>query len=138
VAGDAGEAVAGGDVEQAGLADAVGGDLRGEVALALVGSAHVGEEHGHDVGVERAAADEFDRRDDEAFLKDLARERHGAGGHAADVGVVGAVGDVEGWLPTNPGLRSETWGTQFLLARQEDGRDEGDVWAGGCRRGRGR
>src|SRR6202000_199215 len=38
---------------------------------------------------------EENRRDADAFLIDFTREGHGTGAHAADVGVVGAGGDVE-------------------------------------------
>ena len=68
---------------------------------------------GEDFGVNFAALDELDGRQDEAFLKDLAGEGHGAGAHAADVGVVGSVGDEEGGF-----------GVGWL---EEDGGDERDV-----------
>ena len=46
-------------------------------------------------GTMRAAPHEPHRRQDQAFLIDLARDRHRARAHAADVGVMRAIGDVE-------------------------------------------
>ena len=53
----------------------------------------VAAEEGDDLLVDVAGADEFEGRDDEALLEELGGAGEGAGGHAADVGVVGAVGD---------------------------------------------
>jgi len=66
------------------------GDLRGQVATPFIGRADVTQnqiEHGL---VCSTRLDDLDRRDDQALLIDLGRERHRAGRHAAHVGVVGA------------------------------------------------
>ena len=55
---------------------------------------------------------EFDGRNADAFLRDFATGAHGAGIHSADVGMVGAVGDVE---------------RRTISAREKNGRDHGDV-----------
>ena len=77
-----------------------------------------------------AGADELERRDDEALLEELGRAGEGAGGHAADVGVVGAVGDEadEGLAAAAAGVHpSISLRTNGTLRRREDGGDEGDV-----------
>ena len=82
--------------EQAAFADAMGGDLGGEVAPAFVRRADVGEDQVEGFVLDLAAPKKLDRRDPEAFLVDLAGKGHRAGRHAADVGVVGAGGEVVG------------------------------------------
>ena len=89
---DGGPAVAVDHLLQAALAGAARGDLGGEVAPALVGRAGVPAEEGNDLCVHLAGAHELERRDDEALLEELRRARQGAGRHAADVGVMRAVG----------------------------------------------
>ena len=86
-------AVAFGDFAQAAGTDADGGNLRSEVALALLGGAGVPADEFHDLGVDAAAADDPEGRDDGAFLVKLGGEGEGAGGHTADVGVMAPVGD---------------------------------------------
>ncbi len=44
---------------------------------------------------------ELDGRDDDALLEEVAGEGHGAGGDAADIGVVGAAGDEAGESATD-------------------------------------
>ena len=80
---------------EAALADAAGGDLRGEVAFAFVGRADVGEQQCQHVAFTLAATENFYWRNAQAFLKNFAGEAHGAGLRAADVGVMSAVGYVE-------------------------------------------
>ena len=91
-------------------ADLVCGHLGQQVAPALVGRPDVGEQEVEDVLVQPAAGIELERRDDQAFLEELGGQGHGARGHAADVGVVGPIGDEE----SQP-------------AADEDGGDAGDV-----------
>ena len=87
-----------------------------------------------------AGADELERRDDEALLEELGRAGEGAGGHAANVGVVGAVGDEadEGLAAggVRPSICRMGWPFDRLRATLrraqgerigEDGGDEGDV-----------
>ncbi len=86
-------AVTGDEGLEAQQAALVGGELGTQVTGALLGGAHVSKDQVPDGGVDLPLAEEFDGRDDEAFLVDLAGNGHGAGGHAADIGVVGAAGD---------------------------------------------
>ncbi len=98
--------------EHARGADAAGAELRGEVAFALFRRAHVGEDDGEKLRIHFAGVHELDRRNADAFLRDLAARAHGAGIHAADVGVVGAIGNIE---------------RGAISAGEKDGRDHGDV-----------
>ena len=67
-------------------------DLGVVVATALVGDAHVEEQDVHDVLLQHALSEQLDDRDPQTFLIDLRHAaRHGAGHHAADIGVVGDV-----------------------------------------------
>ena len=78
-------------------AGAVGADLGGEVAAAFL-AAQTGKdviEHGF---VRLAGLHQPGRRNDQALLRQRARQRHGAGRVAADVGMMGAIGD-EGLQP---------------------------------------
>jgi len=92
--------------------DAAGAELRSEIAFALSGRADVGENQREDLRVHFASAHELDGRNPNSLLRDFAAWAHGPGEHSADVGVMGAVGDVEG-------------GTS--VTAQEDRRDHGDV-----------
>jgi hypothetical protein len=105
-------AVLGREREQALLPDAVGGPLRQQVALALGRTAHVGEDEGQGLALERAGAHQVQRRDAQALAVDVLGARHRAGDGAAHVGVVRAVG-AEEIRPRAPG--------------QEHGRDDGQV-----------
>ncbi len=80
---------------QAALADAARGDLRGQIAFAFARSAHVGEKNRQDVAHDAAAFHDFYGRDAQPFFINFAREAHGAGVRASDIGVVRAIGDVE-------------------------------------------
>ena len=71
-----GDAVAVGDFGEAAVADADGGDLGGEVALAVVGGAGVAADEGDDGVVELAGVGQFEGRDDEAFLVEFGGEGH--------------------------------------------------------------
>ena len=135
---DDGPAVAVDHLLEAALAGAAGGDLGGEVAAALVGRAGVAAEEGDDLLVDLAGADELERRDDEALLEELGRAGEGAGGHAADVGVVCAVGDEADEGLAAGGVCPSICGTGRPFDRLranvhpslrggEDGGDEGDV-----------
>ena len=98
--------------EHAGCTDAACAELCGEIAFALSRRAHVGEDGGEKLRVHLAGAHQLDGRNANAFLRDLAARAHRSGIHAADIGVVGAVGDIEGCA---------------LTAGEEYGRDHGDV-----------
>ena len=137
---DDGPAVAVDHLLEAALAGAAGGDLGGKVAAALVGRAGVTAEEGDDLLVDLAGADELQRRDDEALLEELGRAGEGAGGHAADVGVVCAVRDeadeglaAGGVCPSICGTGRPFDRLRATLRRAqgerigEDGCDEGDV-----------
>ena len=67
-----------------------GGELGAEVALALVGRAHVGEDHLLEVDIGNAAADEAQRRQAQALTVDLGHGAVAAGRGRADVGPVRA------------------------------------------------
>ena len=62
-----------------------GGELGAEVALALIGRADVGENHLLEVGVERAAADQPQRRQAQPLAIDLGHRAVAAGRGGADV-----------------------------------------------------
>ena len=68
--------------------------LRQQIAAPFVRRAHIRENHPHEIVVETVADDELYRRQPQAFLVDLARQRHRSGAHTADVGVVRTVGQV--------------------------------------------
>ena len=95
VAVDAGQAVLAGDFEQPVGAAPVGHHLRQQVALAFVRRAHVGQNKAQQALIQLPAARQQHRRNANAFLINFARERHRPRAHAADVGVVRAIGDVE-------------------------------------------
>ena len=59
-----------------------------------------------------AGVHELDGRNADSLLRDFAAWAHGTGIHSADVGVMGAIGDVEGGASATA---------------QKDGRDHGDV-----------
>lgn len=67
--------------------------MRVEVAAAFVGYARVREKEREQVAIDRSRADEPDRRQPQALLVDLACQWHRARAHAADVGVMRAIGD---------------------------------------------
>ena len=75
-------------------ADAERRPLRHEIALALGTDARVREEDGQHVRLRPPSGDQADRRQPQAFLVDLRRERHRPRRHPADVGVMRAIGDV--------------------------------------------
>ncbi len=91
-----GQAVVGDHLPQPPFAGAVGGELGGEVPLALGRSAHIGQQQAQQLTVELPAAHDLHRRDAQPLLEDLGGEGERARGHAADIGMVGAVGDEEG------------------------------------------
>ncbi len=88
----------------------VGGDLGAEVAGRLVLRADLRQDELEDVGHDLPAVDELHRRDDHALLEDLAEGADARRRAAADVDVVGDVGDVA-----------------EELAARVDGRDQADV-----------
>ena len=96
---DLGQAVLVDDLLQPALAGAVGGDLGGQVALALARCAHVGQDQAQQVLLHAPVLHDLDRRNANAFLKHLGRQRHRARRHAPHVGVVGAVGREKGRAP---------------------------------------
>ncbi len=61
-----------GEREQAALADAASGNLRGQVAFALARRAHVREKNRHDVRAMRPLSHDFHGRDAQTFFKNLA------------------------------------------------------------------
>ena len=76
-----------------------GHELGEKIAFALDRRANVGENHAEQVAIDLSRALDQYGRDTQAFLINLGRERHGARTHAADVGVMRAIGRVEGRLP---------------------------------------
>ncbi len=86
------------DLLQPQLTDAIGGDLCAQVAAALVGCAHVRQNEAQRVVLHGSSSHQVDRRNTQALLVDFRRQRHAAGAHAADVGMVGAVRNVESRL----------------------------------------
>ena len=84
-------------LQQAPLAYPVRGDLRAQVAAAFLGRAHVGQDQSEQSLVVLAVPNQSNRRYAQPLLKNLGSQRHGAGHHAADVGVVSARGQVERW-----------------------------------------
>ncbi len=83
------DAVAGADLVDAPFGDPAGGKARLQIAQALLGYPHVGEEDVERSLIEAAGFLDLDRRDAHALLVDLGRlARHAAGNHAADIGPV--------------------------------------------------
>ena len=91
-----GRAVAGEDLPQPAFANPVGGDLGGEITPPFVRGTHVGEEQFQQVGVDFPFPHQAHGRNAQPLLEDLRGEGHRTGAHAADVGMVGAVGEEEG------------------------------------------
>src|SRR5580704_8673557 len=83
------------DADESAFTGVAGGELGGQVAFALVRSAHVGEQEGHDVLIDYAAPENLYGRNAQAFLEDLAGWAHRTREGSADVGVVRAIGDIE-------------------------------------------
>jgi hypothetical protein len=75
-------------------ADAQRRELRCEIAGTLRRRAYVRQHDAPDVLDALAAGEQPHRRQSQAFLVDLARQRHRAGRHTADVGMVRAYGNV--------------------------------------------
>ena len=96
----------------------MGGDLGVEVAAALAGGAHVAQEEVEDGLVELAGLEELDGRDDDALLDQLLGDGHGAGGDAADVGVVSSGGE-----EADEGRKMEG-----AMVEDEDRRRRGRPW----------
>ena len=82
------------DREQALRPDRQRGNLRAQIALALLANASVGEKQCHHVASDFAAADNFHRRQPKTFLVNFRRERHRARRDPADIRVMRAVGGV--------------------------------------------
>ena len=80
-----------------------GGELGAEVALALVGRAHVGQDHLLEVDIERAAADEPQRRQAQPLAVDLRDRAVAAGRGRADIGPVRAQAGVAEQAPVVEG-----------------------------------
>ena len=81
-------------LQHAARADGVGGELRVEIAHALVRRARVEQDDVDHIAIHLARAHDAHRRDADAFLIDrLAHRRFRARHHAADVGVMRDVGD---------------------------------------------
>jgi hypothetical protein len=78
-------AVAPGKRLDAGDAALVAGDLRLEIADAVAGDAHVGEQHRPEVLVDVARLDDAHGREAQAFLDDVVRNGRAAGSRAADI-----------------------------------------------------
>ena len=76
------------------LPQALCGDLRVEVAAPLVRCAHVAQDQIHRLFDEFAVPIETDRRNHEAFLDQLASNRHRPRRHPADVRLMRATGDI--------------------------------------------
>ena len=95
------QAVPGDERLHAPHAGGVRGDLRPEVPGRLVLGADLREDEPEHVVDDRAACDEPDGRDDDALLEDLAEGTDRGGRAAADVDVVGQVGDVAEQLPVD-------------------------------------
>ena len=77
---------------QAAVADRMGSALCGQIAAAFIGRAHIAQDQLQHGFKKLAGLIELDRRDDDALLVQLGGEGQGAGGHAADIGMVGAAG----------------------------------------------
>ena len=77
----------------------VRGDLRPEVPGRLVLRADLRQDQVEDVVDDRPGRDDLDRRDDDALLEDLAERADRGGRAAADVDVMGQVGDETEQLP---------------------------------------
>ena len=97
---------------QSRVGDAVGGNLRREIAFALVRSSDIRQQQREHVFDDPAATRQPDRRQDQSFLIQLARHGHRARAHATHVGMVRAIRHEEGRLPFAP---------------EKHGRDERDV-----------
>jgi hypothetical protein len=79
--------------QQARFPDALCGQLRFQVAQALVRRAAVGRDHGEQGLVALPGVDQLDRRKDDALLVQLGAQGQRARRHATHVGVVRAAGD---------------------------------------------
>ena len=80
---------------QATFSDAARGDLRGQVTLTLARRSNVRKNQRHDVTGKLPTIQNLHRRDAQAFLEDFARQAHGTGVRAADVGVMRAIGHIK-------------------------------------------
>ena len=76
------------------FAEPLSRNLSVEVAAPFVRGAHVAQDQRHCLFDKVTRPIEANRRDDESFLDQLARDGHRAGSHAADIGLVRATGDV--------------------------------------------
>ena len=106
------QAVASHDLPQSPLTHPVGSYLGCQVTAPLSRGAYVAKNYVKQWLDHSPALHQLDRGDDQPFLVDLAGQGHGAGRHAAHVGVVGAAGDKEG---------------RGIRPIHEHGRDHGDV-----------
>ncbi len=84
-----------GHPDQAALSDPAGRDLRGQVSFTLARRSNVREDHRHDVANNPATLQDLYRRDTQPLLEDFARQAHGTGVRASNIGVVRTVGDVK-------------------------------------------
>src|SRR5438128_825947 len=71
------------------------GDLRAQVTLALSRRADIIQQQRQNIALHYAVGHQLHRRDANAFLIDLFAESHRPGVSSADVGMMGARGDVE-------------------------------------------
>jgi hypothetical protein len=87
-------AVPGDDLLEAARAEPHRGDLREQVAAALLRDPGVEQDQVIDAGLQPSGLVELDQRNAQAFLVDLGHAAgHAAGAHAAEVGMVGDVAD---------------------------------------------
>ncbi len=86
--------------------------LGAKIALALDRRAYVGQHEREQLAIEMAGAHQMHGRNANPFLIDLASQGHGAGAHAADVGMMRAISDEE---------------RRALGAWEEDGSDRCDI-----------
>ena len=101
---DEGVVVAGVGLLNALHADQVGRHLRGQVALALLGNAGVVQQQIHDAGNDLAVLPDADHGNAGALLEQAVGVAGGGTGHlAADVGVMGDVGDPANQFFTHKG-----------------------------------
>ncbi len=70
------------------------GHLRRKIAGTFHRRPHVAIDEVQHRLIHLAGGDQLYGRDDEPFLEELRREGHGAGGHTADVCLVGAAGEI--------------------------------------------
>jgi hypothetical protein len=82
-------------LEQARLGDAIRGDLRRQITLALVGRPNVRQDEREHVVDDVAPPHQAHGRDDQPLLKNLPRHRHRSRTHAPDIGVMRPIGDVK-------------------------------------------